>query len=115
MSRNALKICLKCHEMIVDSSGLIQCDNGLCGRFCHRKCSELSEDQLKLLDRVPNLRWKCDICLGKMINGAKLIQCLENSLREHEKRLEILEQSLEKRKILNIGQFLNWFGFYPFK
>ncbi|XP_016934720.3 peptidoglycan-recognition protein LC isoform X5 [Drosophila suzukii] len=101
MSRNALKICLKCHEMIVDSSGHIQCDNGLCGRFCHRKCSELSEDQLKVLDRVPNLRWKCDICLGKMITGAKLIQCLENSLREHEKRLEILEQSLENRSKLD--------------
>nr|XP_016934721.1 peptidoglycan-recognition protein LC isoform X6 [Drosophila suzukii] len=101
MSRNALKFCLKCHEMIVDSPGLIQCDNGLCGRFCHRKCSELSEDQLKVLDKVPNLRWKCDICLGKMITGAKLIQCLENSLREHEKRLEILEQGLEMRSKLD--------------
>ncbi|XP_037718249.1 peptidoglycan-recognition protein LC isoform X6 [Drosophila subpulchrella] len=101
MSRNALKICLKCHEMIVNSSGLIQCDNGLCGRLCHRKCSELSEDQLKMLDKVPNLRWKCDICLGKMKTGAKLIQCLENSLREHEKRLEILEKGLEKRSKLD--------------
>ncbi|XP_044250282.1 peptidoglycan-recognition protein LC isoform X6 [Drosophila takahashii] len=101
MSRNALEICLKCHELIVDNSSRIECDNGSCGRFCHRKCTELTDDQLKVLDSVPNLRWKCDMCLGKMETGAKMSQWLENSLREHEKRLEILEQGLEKRSKLD--------------
>ncbi|XP_043951408.1 peptidoglycan-recognition protein LC isoform X8 [Drosophila biarmipes] len=101
MSRNALEICLKCHETIVDSSARIQCDNGPCGRFCHRKCSELSGEQFKALDTVPNLRWTCDVCLGEMKTEAKLIRCLESSLREHEKRLEVLEQGLVKRSKLD--------------
>ncbi|XP_043063935.1 peptidoglycan-recognition protein LC isoform X9 [Drosophila ficusphila] len=100
MSWNALEICLKCQKLIVDNSNRIKCDNGLCGRFCHRKCSELSEDQLKMLDTVPNFSWKCDNCLGKVKSGAKMSQWLEKSLREHEKRLEILEQGLEKRSKL---------------
>ncbi|XP_017122119.1 peptidoglycan-recognition protein LC isoform X6 [Drosophila elegans] len=96
MSRNALEICLKCYEIIVDNGSRIECDNVLCGRFCHRKCSTLSEDQLKVLDMVPNLKWKCDSCLGRLKTGSKMSQWLENALREHEKRLEILEQGLEK-------------------
>ncbi|XP_016971647.1 peptidoglycan-recognition protein LC isoform X7 [Drosophila rhopaloa] len=101
MSRIALEICLKCHEKIVDNSSRIECDNGLCGRFYHLKCTELNEDQLNMLDAVPNLRWKCDSCLGRLKTGAKMSQWLENSLREHEKRLEILEQGLQKRSKLN--------------
>ncbi|XP_026832740.1 peptidoglycan-recognition protein LC isoform X5 [Drosophila erecta] len=97
MSRNTLEICLKCHGIIVDNYSRIECDNGFCGRSCHRKCTELSEDQLKVLDEVPNLRWHCDTCLGRVQTGAQMSKWLEKSLREHEKRLEILEQGLVKR------------------
>lgn len=98
MSKNALEICLKCHELIVDTSSRIECDNGLCGRVCHRKCTDLSEDQLKMLDTLPNLRWKCDTCVGKAQSVPKMSQWLEKCVREHEKRLEVLEQGLERRK-----------------
>ncbi|XP_017085289.1 peptidoglycan-recognition protein LC isoform X5 [Drosophila eugracilis] len=101
MSRNALQICLKCHGIIVDFSSRIECDNELCGRFCHRKCTELNEEQFRVLAMVPNLRWKCDSCLGKLKTGEKMSQWLEKSLREHEKRLEILEEGLEKRSKLD--------------
>nr|NP_001350860.1 peptidoglycan recognition protein LC, isoform K [Drosophila melanogaster]AWM95309.1 peptidoglycan recognition protein LC, isoform K [Drosophila melanogaster] len=97
MSRNTLEICLKCHGIIVDNDRRIECDNVYCGRSCHRKCTELSEDQLKLLEMVPNLRWKCDNCLNGVQIGAQMSKWLEKSLREHEKRLEILEQGLVKR------------------
>ncbi|KMY98588.1 peptidoglycan-recognition protein LC isoform X9 [Drosophila simulans] len=97
MSRNTLEICLKCHGIIVDNDRRIQCDNGFCARSCHRKCTELSEDQLKVLELVPNLRWKCDTCLNRVQAGAQMSKWLEKSLREHEKRLEILEEGLVKR------------------
>ncbi|XP_032575798.1 peptidoglycan-recognition protein LC isoform X6 [Drosophila sechellia] len=97
MSRNTLEICLKCHGIIVDNDRRIECDNGFCARSCHRKCTELSEDQLKVLEMVPNLRWKCDTCLNRVQTGAQMSKWLETSLREHEKRLEILEEGLVKR------------------
>ncbi|KRK00890.1 peptidoglycan-recognition protein LC isoform X6 [Drosophila yakuba] len=97
MSKNTLEICLKCHGIIADNCTRIECDNGFCGRSCHRKCTELSEDQLKVLEMVPNLRWHCDHCLGGVQTGAQMSKWLEKSLREHEKRLEILEQGLVKR------------------
>ncbi|XP_070141419.1 peptidoglycan-recognition protein SD isoform X7 [Drosophila kikkawai] len=101
MSKNALEYCLKCHDLIVDTSSQIECDSGVCRRVYHRKCTNLSEDQLKMLDTLPNLRWKCDTCLAQAQSAPKMSNWLEKCLREHEKRLEILEQGLEKRSKLD--------------
>ncbi|XP_017101467.3 peptidoglycan-recognition protein SD isoform X7 [Drosophila bipectinata] len=104
MSSNALEICLKCQEIISSTSSHIKCDSGICEQVYHRKCTGLNEDQLRMIDTVQNLNWKCDVCVLKVQNVSKLSQCLEKCLREHEKRLEVLEMGLQKRSKLDDPQ-----------
>ncbi|XP_034655375.1 peptidoglycan-recognition protein LC isoform X6 [Drosophila subobscura] len=88
--------CSKCCGLIAPSHSRIECDNALCGRLFHRHCTGLSSEQHKLLETIPNLSWRCDGCLGSNQNqqqsSLQLSKWLEQSLRQHEKRLEMLEQ-----------------------
>lgn len=110
MSRNALNYCVKCSGRI-NSDPLI-CGSG-CGRVSHAKCSSLSEQQLKIIQVTPNISWRCDSCLHQA--SIKL----ELYLKQHEKRLEILEQSLASRKCMVYSHKLHyistiiWFLIFP--
>ncbi|XP_034133428.1 peptidoglycan-recognition protein LC isoform X7 [Drosophila guanche] len=90
--------CSKCCGLIAPNHNRIECDNGRCGRLFHRHCTGLSSEQLQLLETIPNLSWRCDGCLGSSQNqqqnqsSLQLSKWLEQSLRQHEKRLEMLEQ-----------------------
>ncbi|XP_033240216.1 peptidoglycan-recognition protein LC isoform X8 [Drosophila pseudoobscura] len=94
MLDSALECCQKCRGVIATIPSRIKCDNGLCSRVLHSQCTGLTKEQLKLLETIPNLSWKCDGCLGSNQNQSslQLSKWLEQSLRQHEKRLEVLEQ-----------------------
>ncbi|XP_026849457.1 peptidoglycan-recognition protein LC isoform X6 [Drosophila persimilis] len=94
MLDSALECCQKCRGVIATIPSRIKCDNGLCSRVLHSQCTGLTKEQLKLLETIPNLSSKCDGCLGSNQNQSslQLSKWLEQSLRQHEKRLEVLEQ-----------------------
>jgi len=96
MSSNAFQYCLKCGNFIKKSS--LKCD-GICGRVCHSHCSGLTEQQLHIIQTMPNISWRCDKCLKQQQSEQKLSLKMEQWLKQHEKRLEALEQGL------NISEF----------
>ncbi|XP_030239791.1 peptidoglycan-recognition protein LC isoform X6 [Drosophila navojoa] len=93
MSRNALNYCVKCRGLI--HRDRLAC-GAACGRASHAKCSGLSEQQLQIIHSSPNINWHCDSCQRQLFN-VKLELCL----KQHEKRLEILEQGLAIRGKVN--------------
>ncbi|XP_032590875.1 peptidoglycan-recognition protein LC isoform X7 [Drosophila grimshawi] len=98
MSRSAFQFCLKCRDLT--NLDPIQCD-GVCGRVCHRRCTGLSEQQLNIIQTIPNIGWRCDSCLEQAKNNQQLFHKLELSVRQHEKRLEILEAGLVRHDKVN--------------
>ncbi|XP_030570295.1 peptidoglycan-recognition protein LC isoform X6 [Drosophila novamexicana] len=98
MSRNALNYCLMCRGLV--KRDLITCD-AACGRVCHAHCSGLSQQQLQIIQILPNIVWRCDSCLKQTQTNQQLTERLELCVKQHEKRLQILEQSLARRAKLN--------------
>ncbi|XP_032290489.1 peptidoglycan-recognition protein SC2 isoform X7 [Drosophila virilis] len=98
MSRNALNYCLLCRGLV--KRDLIICE-AACGRVCHAHCSGLSQQQLQIIQIYPNIVWRCDSCLKQTQNNQQLSERLEQCVKQHEKRLQILEQSLARRAKLN--------------
>lgn len=92
MSRNALNYCVKCRGLIHRDP--LTC-GAACGRVSHAKCSGLSEQQLQIIQITPNINWQCDFCLRQLFS-VKLELCL----KQHEKRLEILERGLATSKCM---------------
>ncbi|XP_022213812.2 peptidoglycan-recognition protein LC isoform X5 [Drosophila obscura] len=105
MLNRPLESCPKCRGLIAPIHSRIGCNNGPCGSVFHSQCAGLTEEQLKLLETTINLSWRCDGCLGSNQNqnqsSLQLSKWLEQSLRQHEKRLEVLEQ---RSKLNDPGQ-----------
>ncbi|XP_043866077.1 peptidoglycan-recognition protein SC2 isoform X8 [Drosophila mojavensis] len=96
MSRNALNYCVKCRGLIHRDP--LTC-GAACGRVSHAKCSGLSEQQLQIIQITPNINWQCDFCLRQLFS-VKLELCL----KQHEKRLEILERGLATSKCGKVNE-----------
>lgn len=75
MASNTLRKCLKCGYALKDGG----------------KPAELAEAQPQTLEATPNAGWQCQRCLEHQ-------QQLEQCLRQHEKRLQLLEEGLAGRE-----------------
>lgn len=87
MSSNTLRKCLKCSSALKDEGKPLECIG-----YCERGTAE----QQKILEAMPNVALQCESCLEQRQSQQKLSQQLEQCLREHEKRLQLLEEGLER-------------------
>lgn len=98
MSSTAVRKCLKCDGALRDvGEPPLECV-GFCGRGCHSKCAKLTAEQQQILEATPNVVWQCETCLAQRQSQQQLKQQLEECLRRHEKRLQILEEGLAQRE-----------------
>lgn len=60
--------CLKCDEAIDEESPSIEC--GMCKQWVHKKCTNLSNDKYKLLQKGgEEIIWACEKCRGRGDEG----------------------------------------------
>ncbi|XP_039451692.1 uncharacterized protein LOC120430652 [Culex pipiens pallens] len=56
--------CSKCHQAI-KAAAFFRC-NGICGSSFHMHCTSSTQQQMRSVQDVPNLFWRCDGCVVTM-------------------------------------------------
>jgi len=83
--------CGICIKGVGDKESGIQCE--LCEQWWHASCVKIPEDIYKMLDKIANLHWYCEVCNN---SASKMLKSLSN-LNDRMSQLELeLQRKAEK-------------------
>lgn len=91
--------CGKCYKDVKRGDKIVPC-TGLCERYFHDKCANVSSDEYALLGSKKNFGWFCDSCMEKknylrnIVDGMKSLSNLSEGMKKQNDKIEKLQNEV---------------------